>query len=52
MNAAWIVAVFLIIDDLMEASGYKSRVLAQVPDAEIRTVAVVSKFLQNHLMPL
>jgi hypothetical protein len=49
MNALWIIAVFDLIDELMQALKHKSHVLAQVPDAEILTVAVVSaKFFQNH----
>jgi hypothetical protein len=49
MNATWIVAVFLMTDDLMESLGHKSHVLAQVPDSEIITVALVAaKYFQNH----
>lgn len=49
MNALWIIAVFAIIDDSMKALGHQSHVLAQVPDAEILTVAITSaKFFQNH----
>lgn len=49
MNAIWIITVFDIIDDMMRALGHKSHVLAQVPDSEVLTVAVVSaKFFQNH----
>jgi hypothetical protein len=49
MNALWIITVFDIIDELMKALEHKSHVLAQVPDAEILTVAVVSaQFFQNH----
>jgi hypothetical protein len=49
MNASWIIAVFVMIDDLMDALGHRSHALAQVPDAEILTVAVVSaQFFQNH----
>lgn len=49
MNALWIITVFDLIDELMKALKHHSHVLAQVPDAEILTVAVVSaKFFQNH----
>ena len=49
MNALWIITVFDIIDELMKALEHKSHVLAQVPDAEVLTIAVVSaKFFQNH----
>lgn len=49
MNADWIVAAFVIIDTLMERLEHRSHILAQVPDAEILTVAVVAaKFFQNH----
>jgi hypothetical protein len=49
MNATWIVAVFLMTDDLMEAVGHHSHVLAQVPDSEIITAALVAaKYFQNH----
>jgi hypothetical protein len=48
MDALWIIAVFVIIDDLMQALGHKSHALAQVSDAEILTVAVVAaKFFTN-----
>lgn len=49
MNAIWIITVFHIIDDMMQTVGHQSHVLAQVPDSEVLTVAVVSaKFFQNH----
>ena len=49
MNALWIITVFDLIDDLMEALKHKSHVLAQVPDAEILTIAVVpAQFFQDH----
>ena len=49
MNALWIITVFDIIDELMKALEHHSHVLAQAPDAEILTVAVVAaKFFQNH----
>jgi hypothetical protein len=49
MNAIWIITVFSVVDDLMESLGHESHALAQVPDPEILTVAIVSaKFFQNH----
>lgn len=49
MNATWIVTVFVIIDDVMEHLNHRSHPLANVPDAEVLTVAVVAaKYFQNH----
>jgi hypothetical protein len=49
MNATWIVTVFYITDELMEELGHQSDIRAQVPDAEIITVAIVAaKYFQNH----
>ena len=49
MNAIWIITVFVVIDDLMQALEHRSHVLAQVPDAEILIVALVAaKYFQNH----
>lgn len=49
MNADWIITVFVIIDTLMERLDHHSDVRAQVPDAEILTIAVVAaKYFQNH----
>jgi hypothetical protein len=49
MNADWSVAACVIIDTVLERLEHRSHVLAQVPDAEILTVAVVAaKFFQNH----
>lgn len=49
MDDTWIIAVFVMIDTLMERLGHRSDVRAQVPDAEILTVAVVAaKYFQNH----
>ena len=49
MNASWIVAVFLISDDTLEALDHQSHVLAEVPDSEVMTVAIVAaKYFQNH----
>lgn len=49
MNATWIVAVFVMTEDLMTAVNHQSHVLAHVPDSEIVTVALVAaKFFQNH----
>jgi len=49
MNAEWIITNFVIIDDLMRILNHQSHRLAQVPDAEILTIAVVAaKYFQNH----
>ncbi len=49
MNDTWIVTVFVITDDLMHYLEHYSHVLAQVPDPEIVTVAVVAaKYFQNN----
>ncbi len=49
MDAAWIITVFLIIDEVMERLDHRSHVLAKVPDAEILTIAVVAaKYFHNH----
>lgn len=49
MNATWIITVFVIIDTLMERLEHHSDVRAQVPDAEILTIAVVAaKYFHNH----
>lgn len=49
MNAEWIITAFVIIDTLMERLEHRSHVLAQVPDSEILTIAVVAaRFFQNH----
>jgi hypothetical protein len=49
MNVDWIITVFVIIDTLMERLDHASDVRAQVPDAEILTIAVVAaKYFQNH----
>jgi hypothetical protein len=49
MNAEWIITAFVIIDTIMERLEHRSHVLAQVPDSEILTIAVVAaKFFQNH----
>jgi hypothetical protein len=49
MNADWIITVFVIIDTLMERLGHQSDVRANVPDAEILTIAVVAaKYFLNH----
>jgi len=49
MNADWIITVFVIIDTLMERLGHHSDVRANVPDAEILTIAVVAaKYFLNH----
>ncbi len=49
MDTTWIVTVFVITDDLMTLLEHRSHVLAQVPDAEIVTVAIVAaKYFANH----
>ena len=49
MDATWIITVFVIIDDLMERLQHQSHVLAEGPDAEIITIAVVAaKYFHNH----
>jgi hypothetical protein len=49
MNAIWIITIFVVIDDVLERLDHHDHVLAQVPDAEILTVAVVAaKYFQNH----
>lgn len=49
MDDTWIIAVFVIIDTVLERLNHHSDVRAQVPDAEIVTVAVVAaKYFQNH----
>ncbi len=49
MDAAWIITVFVIIDEVMERLDHRSHVLAEVPDAEILTIAVVAaKYFHNH----
>jgi hypothetical protein len=49
MNALWIMTVFDMIDELMKALEHQSHVLAQIPDAEILSVAILSaKFFQKH----
>lgn len=49
MDNLWITATFYVIDEMMVATGHRSHSLAQVPDSEILTVAVVAaKYFQNH----
>jgi len=49
MNASWIVTAFVICDETLEALEHQSHVLAQVPDSEVITVAIVAaKYFQNH----
>jgi len=49
MDANWIIAAFVVIDTLMERLDHRSDVRAQVPDAEIVTIAVVAaKYFGNH----
>ena len=49
MDATWIITVFVVIDEVMERLEHRSHVLAEVPDAEILTIAVVAaKYFHNH----
>lgn len=49
MNAEWIIAVFVVIDTLMERLGHHSDVRADVPDSEVVLIAVVAaKYFHNH----
>jgi hypothetical protein len=49
MDDIKIITVYCIIDDVMAKLGYQSHTLAQVSDAEVLTVAVVSAmYFQNH----
>src|SRR5215212_6023440 len=49
MDALWIISVFALADDLMTHLEHRSHRLAQVPDAEVVTVAIVAaKYFHNH----
>jgi IS5 family transposase len=49
MDDTKIITAYCIIEDTMRAVGHKSHCLAQVSDAEVLTVAVVSSmYFQNH----
>jgi hypothetical protein len=49
MDAKWIITAFVLIDTVLETLEHRSHKLAQVPDSEILTVAVVAaKYFQNH----
>lgn len=49
MNDEWIIAVFIVIDTLMERLGHQSDVRAQVSDAEVVLIAVVAaNYFHNH----
>lgn len=49
MDATWIITVFVIVDEIMTCLDHHSHILAEVPDAEIITIAVVAaKYFQNH----
>ncbi|MER3439353.1 MAG: hypothetical protein C4346_18160 [Chloroflexota bacterium] len=49
MDATWIIAVFVITDDLMERLDHHDHALAQVPDAEVVTTAIVAaRYFGNH----
>ena len=49
MNDAYIVTVFVVIDDLLKAMNYQDDIRAQSSAAEVLTVAIVAaKYFQNH----
>lgn len=49
MNAEWIIAIFVVIDELMRTAEHRSDVRANVPDAEVLMIAVVAaKYFHNH----
>ena len=49
MDARWIITAFVLIDSLLSRLDHQSHKLAQVPDSELLTVAVVAaKYFQNH----
>ena len=51
MDDIQIIAIFVIIDDLLQHLGHQDHVLAQASDAEVLTVAVVAaKYFQNHVV--
>lgn len=49
MDALWIITVFDFVDEVMRLLDHHSHVLADVPDSEVLTVAIVAaKYVQNH----
>ncbi len=49
MDAAWRITVFVIIDEVRERVDHRSHVLAEVPDAEILTLAgVAAQYVHHH----
>lgn len=49
MNAKWIITAFVLIDTVLDRLEHRCHKLAQVPDSEILTVAVVAaKYFQNN----
>jgi len=49
MDVNWIITAFVVIDTVMEHLDHQSDVRAEVPDAEIVTIAVVAaKYFANH----
>jgi len=49
MDAQWIITAFVLIDTLLDRLEHRSHKLAQVPDSEVLTVAVVAaSSFQNH----
>ena len=49
MDALWIITVFNFVDEVMLTLGHRSHALADVPDSEVITIAIVAaKYFQNH----
>src|SRR5215213_699377 len=49
MNDDFIVPVYVVIDEVMQALGHHTHCLAHISDAEVLTVAVVAaRYFQNH----
>jgi hypothetical protein len=49
MDAKWIITAFVLIDTTLEKLEHRSHTLANVPDSEVLTIAVVAaKYFQNH----
>jgi hypothetical protein len=49
MDATWMIAVFVVTDDLMERLGHHGHRLARVPDAEVVTAAIgAARYFGNH----
>lgn len=49
MNANYIVTVYVVLDDVLKAMGYKDDCRATMSNAEVLTVGIVAaKYFQNH----